>query len=193
MWSGDPDDIDDGGNLWNFRECDGGPRPDQCRDTANDNHDVVWNGGSNLPNLAGRFALGSSATYEHGESEGEAEVTLDETNLPKHRHLVDFTTGGGAVGTVESPEYTRSNDGSHTHLFRMKDGANGSAPARGGNVDNYTAHTANRTMSDASENYYGSHGHEVKGYTNEAGDDSSPQTINNMPPYLVVTYIIRLV
>ena len=37
------------------------------------------------------------------------------------------------------------------------------------------------------------HSHEVKGWTDEAGGDSSPENINNMPPYLVVTYIIRLV
>ena len=48
-------------------------------------------------------------------------------------------------------------------------------------------------MSDANGNYYGSHSHEVKGWTDEAGGNSSPENLNNMPPYLVVTYIIRLV
>ena len=188
MWSGDPADIADLGNLWNFRECDGFARPTQCRDTAGVNHDVVWNGGNNLPNLSGRFALGSSATYEHGDSEGEAEVTLDETNLPYHRH-------GFAQNNATTDDDTYSNTHSHQIYIRGVGSSVGFQRDAGfGREDNKTLGSGTNGQENTDEHTFTHiHSHTVEGHTDYAGTSGSGGSVNNMPPYLVVTYIIRLV
>ena len=191
IWSGNPNDIGSG-NLWNFAECDGGSIPTITKDGST--VDVVWSG-TTLPDLEGRFALGSyGSTYESGDTAGSTNTHITEANLPKHSHFVDLRTGGGnstQVGTDTSSNSNRSDDGSHIHQLKMNSGTAGTdAEYPDFGADGSSSHGNTQNSVEAE---YSAHNHEVKGWTNEAGGDSSPQTITNMPPYLVVTYIIRLV
>ena len=195
IWSGDPANIGDG-NLWNFAECNGDSTPSQMEKPDGSMVDVVWSGGGTLPNLEGRFALGSDNTYTTGQSDGEAEVTLTSDNIPNHRHFVDLTTGSADSTQLSTGNSSRTSDGKHAHLNRRTEIAEGSGNTSGQNfkaaaVDSGGTsggeYEVTRVDGDAT------HSHEAKGYTDYTGGSTGQNTINNMPPYLVVTYIIRLV
>ena len=76
-----------------FLVCDGSA---VSRSTYSDLFDVVGTvygdgDGSttfNLPNLSGRVAIGSSATYSLGSTGGSETVSLDSSSLPSHSHTV---------------------------------------------------------------------------------------------------------
>lgn len=191
MWSGDPvdlGDLDNDGNLWNFRECNGGATPTQCRDTAGDYHDVVWNGDT-LPNLSGRFALGSDSTYTYGQEAGSpsTSLTIDETMLPKHNH------GSGTLNITSS--------GSHRHqLYRRGIGTlvgldEGDMNSNKGNrqpMNIDTMDSASHTHPDTS--FAGDTAYAGGNYDSAGNFQSqSPLISDTFPSYYVVTYIIRLV
>tara|TARA_Y100000389_G_scaffold5486_1_gene5264 strand:+ start:1434 stop:3140 length:1707 start_codon:yes stop_codon:yes gene_type:complete len=196
IWSGDPDDIGSG-NLWNFRECDGTSTPS----TVSNNGvavNVVWSG-SSLPDLEGRFALGSDGnTYESGVTDGSSTTPIGDSNLPRHKHEVNLRTGALATpGTgftaaevLNNPEQ-RTNDGEHTHRLKMDDGTSSNNKAEFPSFGSENG--SGYGNSDQSVGSYPSdHNHEVRGMTDATGV-SSPDDLEIMPPYLVVTYIIRLV
>ena len=189
IWSGNPSHIGSG-NLWNFAECDGNPTPPQRTNPDGVDVDVVWSG-TNLPDLEGRFALGSDgSTYQSGESEGEAEVTLTSDNIPNHKHFVDLRTGSATEAQLAAGNSSRTDDGSHKH--DMKASSSVSTPSKTEYPDRgQYGDSGHENYDDAIQ--LSTHEHEVKGFTDDTGGSTSENTINNMPPYLVVTYIIRLV
>ena len=187
IWSGDPDDIGDG-NLWNFAECNGDLTPSTVSNngvTVN----VVWNGGNNLPNLSGRFALGSDSTYTYGQEAGSpsTSLTIDETMLPKHRH------GSGTLNITSS--------GSHRHqLYRRGVGTQvgldeGDMNANRGNIDTMNINTMDSaTHTHPSSSFAGKTEYAGGNYDSQGNFQSqSPLISDTFPSYYVVTYIIRLV
>ena len=123
---------------------------------------AICDGENGTPDLRNRFILGSGKNFV-GKTGGEENVTLTQNQMPKHNH-------------------TMSNNGSHSHkntfygaeLHGMRN--NGSRQKYGGNwgrkfeVENSKA---------------GDHNHSIN-YT--GGNEAH----NNMPPYYVLTYIMKL-
>lgn len=76
--------------------------------------------GGEWEQIEGQMLLGASATYAAGSTGGEASVTLDLTQMPRHRHGIGFsfpTNDGGnnLAGTTNDPtsygQYTQATGG----------------------------------------------------------------------------------
>lgn len=188
MWSGSESDIGVG-DLWNFIECNGtGNIPSTVADPEGRLISTLY-GGSPVPNLKGRFAIGNDELgneYGVGETGGSDSTPITVANLPNHRHLVNLRTGSATSENLQeaSENNNRTDDGAHTHEVITGNGTAGGKFDRGGNQ----GINENQWYGEDS----GAHAHEVRGWTDEAGGSSSAQNIEILPPYYVVTYIMRV-
>ena len=136
-----------------------------------------------VPDMRGRFPLGSNTTYPLNDKRGEPTVTLaqDETPLPSHKHGT----------TITQPEL---NNDTHSHktYYTSANRGSGSVSTRVGPVG--STGTAISTNSDT-------HTHTLKtnvavtvntptGRTWNGSGVSSVQPHNNMPPYIGINFII---
>ena len=202
MWHGDPALVGNtDGDLWNFKECDGSNitsfgvyGPDGTL------YETPY-GGSQVPDLRGRFPLGADgSSYIFGTQQGSDSTPIGVANLPNHRHKVNLRTGSGnssQIGNSAANNNARTDDGAHQHQIRANDGGNGSSGNRimrttGSDHGNAATYYYD-TFDTGNNNNTGTHVHEVEGWTDEAGGASSAQNIEIMPPYHVLTYIIRIV
>ena len=150
----------------------------------------------NLPNLKGRFGIGTSTSRPLGRTGGQANVTLTTGQLPSHTH------GDGTLRTTSagshshnSGSYTAASAGRHNHPNHRFAGLSGGGTGWAGdaadppitnlNTGSAGDHTHDITGSSGSA---GSHSHGVSGNSGSAG---SGQSHNNLPPYLSITYIIK--
>jgi microcystin-dependent protein len=133
----------------------------------------------NLPNLKTSVPVGyDSATAPFntmGNAGGEINHLLLKSEIPKHTHVLNQGVDGAIF----------SNPGDHSHgIYQggIDPSTQGWDVFAGGDAINYTQHTLN----DA-----GSHVH-----TGNTGDGTTNgvlgQTHNNMPPYVVFNYIIKI-
>ena len=125
--------------------------------TLSDNEPETLFPGTYWERLPGRFLLGASAgLYEAGSTGGEAQVTLEQSQMPSHTH----------TGTTLS-------DGLHSHSFsgNQSSGSGQTAEGKGASDSHYTFYTSTD----------GAHTH---GFTTNAAGGGAAH--NNMPPYLVV-------
>ena len=190
MWSGNESDIgNSNGDLWNFIECNGiGTIPSTVTDPEGRLVSTLY-GGSSVPNLKGRFAIGNDEggnEYEVGETGGS--TTITDENLPMHTH------DSGSLETGNSPG---DNEGAHLHTINTgRDTTNnteGGGPKRTdgnafgtaefGDTANYK--TGTHRIDGSNE---GAHQHNIHGDT---GDGEFENT-QFLPPYYVVTYIMRV-
>jgi len=193
IWSGDYSDIGTG-NLWNFAECDGTSTPPQMEKPDGSMVDVVWSGGGgNLPNLSGRFALGNNegaglGQYEVGDTGGS--TTITDENLPTHKHdsgnlHIEIPTGSDLNNTSHGAHVHNSIKG-RTHKSDAGNGTNVDGSGSSEDPDDFTSPNW-----EALEQGSG-HGHSSSQFDGETGDGEFANT-QFLPPYYVVTYIIRLV
>ena len=126
--------------------------------TLSDNEPETLFPGTYWERLPGRFLLGASAgLYEAGSTGGEAQVTLEQSQMPSHTHT------GTTLG-----------DGTHSHSFPGRSGNGSSGPS----AESFASSDDARTLYTSSDGY---HDH---GFTTNAAGGGAAH--NNMPPYLVV-------
>jgi microcystin-dependent protein len=126
----------------------------------------------NLPNIKDKFPLGAGSTYSTlGNTGGETTHILSGAEMPSHSHSFSGTT---------------STDGSHTHYVYGSDENNGSISGEGLDTQTNTVMTANQRQYTTSS--AGNHTHTFSGTTSSSGSGSAH---NNMPPYIVLNYIIK--
>lgn len=190
MWSGNETDIPQGWGLCNghYRTTNGGDYGTSPPAFLDPN--LIY-----APDLRGRFIVGyddrtSDPANGYWDSNyntphmtgGQKTVTLNAGNLPPHQHTVSNSgTDGGTVSI--------STAGDHNHTYPMKDDSD--------NQDDNSGYpeTGNAGGSDMTgyTNNNGNHSHGISGNTGNGsslGLNSAP--VNNIPPYYVIVYLIKL-
>lgn len=122
----------------------------------------------NLPDLKGKFGLGSNDAYALGSEGGEAEHTLTVDEMPQHNHSASTSSAGAHV------------HGARYKSFSMTQTTSGYAVLR----RNQSGDSYDGTDTDAALSA-GSHTHTVS-----VGNAGGGQAHNNMPPYTAINYII---
>jgi microcystin-dependent protein len=158
----------------------------------------------NLPDLQGRFALGTSATYPTGSSGGEAAHALTVAELATHAHVLTDPghthpdpshTHGASTG---SHGHT-AHDSGHVHGVVNPTGALNAQPGSGmysasGSMNTNTGFA--QIVIDAVGNIGVTVNAAVTGLGSQrtgatVNDTGSGASHNNMPPYQTVNYIIK--
>ena len=127
---------------------------------------ALCNGKKGTPNLIDRFVIGaSSATHPVNETGGSNEVTLNETQIPSHKHKVYLNT---------------DSRGNHRHYMGTRGYDSGNS-YRGadGSYDDKKSKTQ----------YAGSHTHNINGWSAASGG-SKPH--ENRPLFWALAYIMKL-
>ena len=130
---------------------------------------TLCNGSNGSPDLRGRFILGNGGSRGINITGGEENVTLGVHQMPQHNHNVNGST---------------STNGHHSHNSHIYKGfgsdcrncSHNFQPLRGsdGHVETHGA---------------GNHNHTFNVDSSHAGGN---QAHNNMPPFYVLTYIMKL-
>ena len=170
---------------------------------------ALCDGENGTPNLKNRFVLGWG-TRVIGTVAGEENVTLtsNQSGVPNHTHTMQTANAPHSHSINRNWWYHNhyvNPNGNHAHnLDYQQDVALGSPNGKrvtgagsinnanttyNGNHDHWTNHafgTANDMI--ASESANASHSHTINGNTTQ----NAAQAHNNMPPYYVLAYIIKL-
>lgn len=142
--------------------------------SATGDADKTWHlcdGTNGTPDLRGRFILGASDSHAKGDTGGEENHQLTESELPK----VTINSTG-----------TTNVSGQHKHRVKGYQTRTGSSSAN--------AEGLNRTTQGVRQPFYydteeaGGHDHTVTA----SGTFGGGQTHNNMPPFYTLSYIMKL-
>ena len=155
---------------------------------------AICNGSNTTPNLRGRFILGESLSKKINTTGGLEKVQLSINHLPKHNHSMNNSgnhshfgnTNDAGVHTHRISQLNRQGnpDGwndSGRHYWRNNDYHLNRTTDQGKNVDNSGNH--NHTFKTQNS---GNHNH----YINYSGESHSHE---NMPPYYVLIYIMKII
>ena len=137
---------------------------------------ALCDGTNGTPDLRGRFIYGHGSGKSFGELGGNETHTLTINEMPTHNH-------NGRTGKLgANGKYI--NDGKHSHKFRgqfaNKSGKHSSSLIHNDNIPDFNSTFNNMVMQDNS-----AHSH----FINSQGQN---QPHNNMPPYCVLSYIMKL-
>lgn len=140
----------------------------------------------NLPDFKGVFPLGFlSGTYAMAGTGGSATHTLSDAEMPSHSHSIshghsdNFSVGGG-VSSVSD----------HNHAFtRESTSASYGTGSASAFSSSYTSTTGGGGGHGHSDTFSISGG--VTSVSGNSGGAGSDNAHNNMPPYLVVQFIIK--
>ncbi len=155
---------------------------------------VICDGKNKTPNLINRFIFGYGSGKAFKTYGGQKNVTLKLNNLPKHQHTVTIGSGGSHDHKIESDRrlfnsstYKRTNFCRPTKRYVFMQGDkwmcadNDFKYWKRFEGVNFTA-LRNTTLNTA-----GSHSHRVT-----IGSIGSSNSHNNMPPYYVLIWIMKL-
>jgi microcystin-dependent protein len=145
------------------------------------NYWALCDGTNGTPDLRGRFILSSGSSYTVGQTGGESDVTLSTAQMPSHTHQVSGSTDyGGTHNHVVQWVYPNSNNqviGSAWNQFQ--DPLSMFNPAD-------SAHPENSSVTSLDN---GNHYHTIGFVSQPEGGGGSH---NNMPPYYVLAYFMRI-
>lgn len=173
---------------------------------------ALCDGTNGTPNLQGKFVLGASTQYPAGSSGGEASVQLTaaQSGVPAHGHVINGNTAPHAH-YIRANQWKHSHGmdarGSHAHQGKWIPWVNdvtvaggGKLATQGGNghdsipYDGNHDHPIHNQFDWPNDWYFGTeeaatwHAHTA--VANTAANAS--QAHNNMPPYYVLAYIMKI-
>lgn len=120
----------------------------------------------NLPDLRDRFPVGYGSSYSMGANGGEATVTLAGVNMPNHFHGIGKTSSSNDV-TLMVRNWNQNPNGTDSGWF---------VPGDAGDTGDNSAFTAGDVAT-----------------TRQISDDSDGTIAhNNLPPYLSLQYLIKV-
>ena len=131
---------------------------------------AICDGNNQTPDLRGRFVLGNGGSRGINATGGEENVTLGVHQMPQHQHNVNGDT---------------DTKGNHNHGFKVGGGGGGRGGGNG-TTEGYTNHGGGF---DTNTYDNGNHTHNFNVNSSYVGGN---QPHNNMPPFYVLTYIMKL-
>jgi microcystin-dependent protein len=134
---------------------------------------ALCNGTQNTPDLRGRFVMGGGGTRAVGVTGGTETVTLTESQLPAHNHRVSGSTSTGG-------DHSHPYDDVYFSECCPNNGWRGSGDS---DWDNGPWATRRNTLNA------GSHSHTFDVTSASTGGG---QAIDNLPPFYVLAYIMRI-
>jgi microcystin-dependent protein len=142
----------------------------------------ICDGTNNTPDLKGRFIVGQNPSDDSfstiKNTGGEKEVTLTVDQMPKHTHTIN--DGGSHLHEVSNI----GNDKSAIYAYLANNNGTGNADLGGGDKGNEQFDIATNDWSDHRVSS-GAHSHTIE---NNGGSNAH----NNLPPYYVLAYIMRI-
>jgi microcystin-dependent protein len=158
----------------------------------------------NLPNLVGRVPFGADGNQDEfnflGETGGTKTLTIAIANLPAHTHSIDHNHAEVTSSTdSHSHSGTTSTAGSHTHTVSdagdgaVTVGTSGTTTGVANNVFATRTTSSNGSHSHSFSTSTDSHSHTVNlpNFTGTSGSTGSGTALPSLPPYIVLTYIIK--
>jgi microcystin-dependent protein len=145
----------------------------------------------NLPDMAGRVAVGASSTYTLASTGGEETHVLTDQEIPSHTHTVPahghantiLATTPSLSHSITQPAYKYTGPNSTV-------GVSGGGSAKGGSSSVAASRTTNLAVADHAASACTMSGtiSDCAAFdTNVTGEDAGH---NNMQPYVVMQYII---
>lgn len=147
---------------------------------------ALCNGTNGTPDLRDRFIVGAGNTYAVGNTGGAASVTLSESQIPGHTHVISATTGAAGAHT-HSATVT---DPGHVHsalqpLTGSTSASSGGLTGQGSTRDTGSSTTGiSVSISGAID-----HTHSVSA---SAATTGGGQSHENRPPYYALAYIMKV-
>lgn len=129
------------------------------------------------PNLSSQFVVGAGGAYNVAQTGGATKDTLTTDNFPIHNHNFSASNSSG---------------GSHRHLIYWSDKTSGGSPV--GDMLEFENDGVGADGSLYTNNgvYDGYHTHNFSFTTNSTGGSGNNLVIDNLPPYYVLCYIMKL-
>lgn len=143
---------------------------------------ALCDGTNGTPNLKNRFIVGAGDAYAVGATGGADSVTLSESQIPGHTHVISATTASGG-----SHSHSVSDPG-HSHSVIQPVAGSTAASAggfygQGGSANTGTAYTGISLSTAAA------HTHAVSASAATTGGGGSHE---NRPPYYALAYIMKV-
>lgn len=142
---------------------------------------LLCDGTNGTPNLKNRFIVGAGDAYAVGATGGADSVTLTESQIPGHTHVISATTAsaGAHSHTVSDPGH------SHSTLDPVAGSTYATAGSFYGQANSALTSTAYTGISIASN---GAHTHAVSASAASTGGGAAHE---NRPPYYALAYIMK--
>lgn len=141
----------------------------------------LCDGTNGTPNLRDRFIVGAGDSYAVGAIGGAATVTLTESQIPSHNHVITATASaaGAHNHTITDPGHT------HAVGTASSDGPTGAdlASTGYGAASNVSSATTGISLASAAD-----HTHTITATAGNAGSGGSHE---NRPPYYALAYIMK--
>lgn len=143
---------------------------------------VLCDGTNGTPNLKNRFIVGAGDTYAVGATGGADTVTLSESQIPGHTHVISATTasGGSHSHSVSDPGHSHS----YTAYSNVNPGQTG-----GGSAQLPIGGTTGTAYTGISLSTAAAHTHAVSASAATTGGGGSHE---NRPPYYALAYIMKV-
>lgn len=146
---------------------------------------LLCNGSNGTPDLRDRFIVGAGSTYAIGNTGGSATVTLNESQMPSHTHVISATTGAAGAHTHTATV----TDPGHVHTANQPLPGSTSASS-GGSTGQGTVRDINSAVTGISVSISSAadHTHSISASAATTGGGAAHE---NRPPYFALAYIMK--